>query len=366
MISRADARQAAQASLRSLDPALFQVDGIHARADLLRSPAEMTPQMALHWIASSTMTSMSHDLSTQVAEFCARFGASPLKTATSAAIRKGGVALAAVRTDELVARDDACDFDIVRLSPLGAAILARNTQAITVLGSLIEDDDNADPDAEVAALRILDKSTSFDVWSLCGRLGILMPLEVLERAYRIHEFDPRQERRLGRALEALLLPRATQIANNLHERKPGALEAVVRGFLIKGATPSPTSLLECGLDPAWMLGLMCTEGSAVHLKGLKRLVAGGYCPDPVQLGVKAPLHIAVEHDNAQAVIALLDAGADPKVMDDHGRTLEEAVHQDGRSNILDIIRVWTARRLALDVEGLFDCFAIRKPRGRRG
>lgn len=342
-------------SLRDLRPDLFGDGERLCRVDMLRAPTETTPQMGLHWIAVSSVCSLNPDFALKFSSTCIELGADLLLKDVLTDIKKSGASISA----------NTLESKVIKINPLCSAILNRNTQAQVLFSGLLSEacsKGRIDPDTVGVHLQWRGKNYPLSAWSFCAHLHEKLPFELLQTGFRVDPESPQHVLRLSLALEHLLLSIAEPCDT---ERLFNKSSGTIGGLLVMGAVPDPARVRDLGVDPTSLLSLLCADRSIASLKSLRQLIDAKYPLDPLPKTHQKPLHVAASSNNGAALMALLNAGANPRIQDGRGLTLEEALHQDGRSEMIDMLRTWTARKFALDAMGLLDLFLI-KPTRRLG
>lgn len=344
-------------------PELFGPDGRLAACDILKVRTDLSAQLLLHWISASSLPSIYPEMAREIIATCVEMGGDALSMSSVKTLRTRGIPFRAYIWDELIGKERA-DAKLISSSPLGNSILDRNTQALMLLLEMNAVAGDANSDRPLARVQLPDGQRDLDAWSLCAIAGLHMPLGVLDGGFQQDSDSPMHQRRLGRALLFLL---QQQVAHPERQRDSGnywnnhSLVHLVRQFLIHGALPDREQMKSSGLDPAYLVGVLCESNQSSHLRALQRLVDAEYPLDVSSSRIEQPLHTAAKNDNAPALICLLDAGANPHLPDSRGLGLQASLVRDGRNGLLDILRIWTAKRLALDtISGLFNAYSISR------
>lgn len=304
--------------------------------------------MVLHWVTLSSAAFIALDLAAKLTHESIASGADPLHLDEIEKIREAQLdpATAQMLRPLPLTR-------IQAIAPLGSALLQRNTQAIVVLADALARKNAADASAPLLLGERDGLIVSLDAWKLCGHIGIEMPLRPL-----VDGFGPGSNfcaaRHLGAALEYALAIRREDI----YQVQSKDTRHLARTFLHFGAEPSQEALRSADIDPAWLVGIASDAENLPSTSGLKTLIRLKFPLDPTDPHVQAPLHIAVATNNPAAMLELLDAGADVTAFDQQGRTVVEALHQSQSDEMVELLRVWMARKYALDAAGSLEAFKI--------
>lgn len=341
-------------SLHDLRSDLFAAGGLIRDLDTTAAVSRLTPQLILHWAGRKGIFSHDTEAAHVLMVACVHLGADPLHMDAAAVLRKASVMppLQWTQSADGPGSVDVQGIEWTRISPLGSALLARDTPLLMSMVEIIGASSPArNPNSAVVRIKSPTGPLDVDAWSICGRIGTHMPLNLLAQAFGIQADDPRQEMRMGKALCVLLADRKAKI----HDGN-GVLRLATRRYLLAGSVPEAHDLRAIGIDPAWVVGVVSAHNDPDDHRALQRLIDIKLPLSPKHDGVVPPLHIAAAANNAPGMIALLEGGADPRVRDVRGFTLEQAVHADDRQALIDVLRVWTARQFALDAMGLFNTF----------
>lgn len=320
---------------------LFAPGGALSEIGAIKTPVHLNAQLCLHWIGTSAVCMLDMRFAWRLLMACQAMGADLFKMDRMSTLQ--GLRLSPWQIFE---GEEALQskFKVLNTSPLGGAIIHRNTAAMQLmLTAVAQSHCVGKADAHVARLDTPSGAVRVDAWRLCGYLGIQAPLHLLNQCFGVAGNESDHQHRVGQALSDLLIHRDRAVRLD-----KGELREVARQFILAGAMPQMHVLRDGGVDPSWTTGVMCQFKTLDDLAGLDRLIAGKVPSNPMLASTPAPLHIAAQNDNVGALIKLIEAGADIQVKDGSGRSLVQAVRDDGRQELMDVLRSWEVRRCALD------------------
>lgn len=334
-------------SLDELRPELFAVGMPLSRVEQMPVPVSLSPQMVLHWLALSSAFALDTPAARLLIQECIGLGGDPMALDSCLHLRRAHLN----PPEDVVCAGMGHPLRVQSASPLGSAILKRNTQAIVGLSQAARAMScYSDPYASVTRLVGAKGGIAMDAWALCAHMGTMVSISLLNTGFAIAADDEQHARQMGKAICVAL----RECGENAYVSTP--TQTVVRKLLLLGAQPEHLDVQACGVDPAWVVTLVSDKDDHEHALALRQLIRSGFPLNPADPRVEPALHVAARCGNAPSLIDLLDAGANPRAKDSNGRTLEEAVHAEQNHEILNVMKVWTARRLALDAMGLFQAF----------
>lgn len=323
---------------------------------VLRVPTEMSPQKILHWVAGSALASIDpvfcKRLINGMTELGADFSAiTVLRQLTGPTYNSQKACILSRIQDKPEGRGFQTTQVTLRLtqaSPLGAVMVARNSQALALFLKNIEMGKPClDIDSPVA---ITKSGKRLNAWSLAGVLRDTDAPSLLDHAFGVSGWrDPLHAKRLGEAVAVALRDNEAETRMPFDSQQGGLSKMVVE-LMLGGADLSPSILLACNIDPAWLTLSATRLEDNVAFKLVNRLVELQFPVDTSRATLTHPVHSACTQEKARTLVALLEAGANVRVTakDDEGKlqTLQ-ALAESKHPEMMAVIRSWTSRKLAM-------------------